>query len=152
MKTLHNAKLDKKFLLQLKEKYPAIFEVPYYNELSDITKTLPKIYLFPFISTWKCMFKRVRNKFINNHSWWDCTIHIKEKAILKYPFLSLYWYYANLWIWKRFWVRFSSYGEQYRSSSFLPLYNSSWLWYFSLHLACFTTDTYAWKVVRLYEF
>ena len=32
VKTLHSAKLDKKFLLQLKEKYPAIFEVPYYNE------------------------------------------------------------------------------------------------------------------------
>ena len=32
VKTLHSAKLDKKFLLQLKEKYPAIFEVPYYDE------------------------------------------------------------------------------------------------------------------------
>jgi len=32
VKTLHSAKLDKKFLLQLKEKYPTIFEVPYYNE------------------------------------------------------------------------------------------------------------------------
>ncbi len=32
VKTLHSAKLDKKYLLQLKEKYPAIFEAPYYDE------------------------------------------------------------------------------------------------------------------------
>jgi len=32
VKTLHSAKLDTKFLIQLKEKYPAIFEVPYYDE------------------------------------------------------------------------------------------------------------------------
>ena len=32
VKTLHSAKLDKKFLIQLKEKYSTIFEVPYYDE------------------------------------------------------------------------------------------------------------------------
>jgi uncharacterized protein YjbI with pentapeptide repeats len=32
VKTLHSVKLDKKFLLQLNEKYPVIFEVPYYDE------------------------------------------------------------------------------------------------------------------------
>ncbi len=32
VKTLHSAKLDTKFLMRLKEKYPAIFEIPYYDE------------------------------------------------------------------------------------------------------------------------
>ena len=32
VKTLHSAKLDTKFPMQLKEKYPTIFEVPYYDE------------------------------------------------------------------------------------------------------------------------
>ena len=32
VKTLHSAKLDTKFLIQLKEKYPAIFEIPHSDE------------------------------------------------------------------------------------------------------------------------
>jgi hypothetical protein len=32
VKTLHNAKLDEELLVSLKEKHPALFEVPYKDE------------------------------------------------------------------------------------------------------------------------